>query len=95
MSNIALLVWGLSSLVLCVLFIAASVINLYNDVLRIVFMCLGVGFFLSLFAFAIVATKWKNTPENKHERLLNDLDRAEKNLQKFYIDHPEFKEEQE
>ena len=46
MSNIALLVWGLSSLVLCVLFIVASIVNLYNDVVRIVFMCLGVGFFL-------------------------------------------------
>lgn len=30
--------------------------------------------------------------ELSHEKLLNDLNRAEKELQKFYIDHPEFKE---
>ncbi len=32
------------------------------------------------------------SPELSHERLLNDLDKTEKELQKFYIDHPEFRE---
>ena len=42
--------------------------------------------------FIIRYYKMSNVPEVIHEGLLNDLDKAEKELQKFYIDHPEFKE---
>lgn len=46
---------------------------------------------ISLF-FIVKYCRLSNTTEVVHERLLNDLDKAEKELQKFYIDHPEFKE---
>ena len=95
MSNALWLLWGLGSLILFVLFIMLSAANFNNDISRIVFLCLGVGFFLSMSAFMVAISERNSKPENKYERLLNDLDRAEKNLQKFYIDHPEFKEEQE
>ena len=36
-----------------------------------------------------------NRPEQMYQRLLNNLDKAEKDLQKFYIDYPEFKEIEE
>lgn len=51
-------------------------------------------FVISLF-FVIKYYRLSNTTEVVHERLLNDLDKAEKELQKFYIDHPEFKETQD
>ena len=51
-------------------------------------------FVISLF-FVIKYYRLSNTTEVVHERLLNDLDEAEKELQKFYIDHPEFKEVQD
>lgn len=46
---------------------------------------------ISLF-FVIKYYRLSNSPNVVHERLLNDLDKAEKELQKFYIDYPEFKE---
>ena len=46
---------------------------------------------ISLF-FVIKYYKLSTSPEVIHQGLLNDLDKAEKELQKFYIDHPEFKE---
>ena len=49
---------------------------------------------ISLF-FVIKYYRLSTSPEFVHERLLNDLDEAEKELQKFYIDHPEFKETQD
>lgn len=49
---------------------------------------------ISLF-FVVKYYRLSNTTEVVHERLLNDLDKAEKELQKFYIDHPEFKENEE
>ena len=48
-------------------------------------------FFISLF-FVVKYYKLSNSPNVVHERLLNNLDKAEKELQKFYIDHPQFKE---
>jgi hypothetical protein len=48
-------------------------------------------FYVSLF-FVIKYYKLFNSPNVVHERLLDDLDKAEKELQKFYIDHPQFKE---
>lgn len=47
-------------------------------------------FIISLFIF-VKYCKIYYSPELSHGRLLNDLDKAEKELQKFYIDHPEFK----
>lgn len=51
-------------------------------------------FYVSLF-FVIKYYKLFNSPNVVHERLLDDLDKAEKELQKIYIDHPQFKETEE
>lgn len=51
-------------------------------------------FVISLF-FVIKYYRLSIAPEFVHKELLNDLDNAEKELQKFYIDHPEFKETQD
>ena len=53
-----------------------------------------IGFVISAISlfFVIKYYRLSNTLEFVHERLLNDLDKAEKELQKFYIDHPQFKE---
>lgn len=51
-------------------------------------------FVISLF-FVIKYYRLSIAPEFVHKELLNDLDEAEKELQKFYIDHPEFKENKE
>lgn len=36
-----------------------------------------------------------NSPEIQYQKLLKDVDKANKELQKFYIDHPEYKLEEE
>ena len=51
-------------------------------------------FVISLF-FVIKYYRLSVAPQFVHKELLNDLDEAEKELQKFYIDHPEFKEVQD
>ena len=53
-----------------------------------------IGFIIFIICLPIFIKSCKiyYSPELSHERLLNDLNRAEKELQKFYIDHPEFKE---
>lgn len=35
-----------------------------------------------------------NSPEIQYQKLLTDIDEANKELQKFYIDHPEYKLEE-
>lgn len=45
--------------------------------------------------FLIKYCRLSNSSNAIHERLVNDLDKAGKELQKFYIDHPEFKENEE
>lgn len=35
----------------------------------------------------------KMTPEKKYQSLVKDLEEAQKELEKFYIDHPELKVE--
>ena len=42
--------------------------------------------------FVIKYYKLSNSADVVHERLLNDLDKAEKELQKFYINYPQFEE---
>ena len=53
-----------------------------------------IGIIIVVISLPIVIRSWKiyYSPELSHERLLDGLDKAEKELQKFYIDHPEFKE---
>jgi hypothetical protein len=53
-----------------------------------------ITFFITIISLFFVVKYYKlsTSPEVIHEELLNDLDKAEKELQKFYIDHPEFKE---
>ena len=36
----------------------------------------------------------KQKNDKQYQKLLNDIDKAEKELQKFYIDHPEYKLEE-
>ena len=51
-------------------------------------------FTISLF-FVVKYYKLFNSLDVVYKRLLNDLNKADKELQKFYIDHPEFKENKE
>ena len=95
------------SIVICAIgiavFLATTIILIWNLVDGYDFMSIHnkgyliagmiglVVFFISLF-FVVKYYKLFNSLENVHERLLNDLDKAEKELKKFYIDHPQFKE---
>ena len=53
-----------------------------------------IGFIIFIISLPIFVRYCKiyYSPELSYERLLNDLDKAGKELQKFYVDHPEFKE---
>ena len=95
------------SIVICVIgisvFLAITILLIWNLVDGYGFMSIRdkgyiiagmiglVVFFISLF-FVVKYYKLLNSPNVVHERLLNDLDKTEKELQKFYIDHSEFKE---
>ena len=56
-----------------------------------------IGFIIFIISLPIFVRYCKiyYSPELSHERLLNGFNKAEKELQKFYIDHPEFKENKE
>ena len=56
---------------------------------------IGLVIFIISLPIFVRSYKMYYSPESRHERLLNDLDEAEKELQKFYIDHPEYKENEE
>ena len=45
--------------------------------------------------YGFCMTKPDRNPKLKHELLQKNIVEAEKELQKFYIDHPEFKETEE
>lgn len=53
-----------------------------------------IGLIIFLISLPIFVRSWKiyYSPELSHERLVKNVDKAEKELQKFYIDYPEFKE---
>ena len=57
------------------------------------YIMVGVGF---LFLFSVIplvlSLKKYYSAEETYKRLTNIIDSAEKELRKFYIDHPEFKE---
>ena len=95
------------SIIICAIgigvFLATTILLIWNLVDGYGFMNEGyiiagmiglVIFFISLF-FVVKYYKLSNSPNVVHERLLNDLDKTEKELQKFYIDHPDFKENEE
>lgn len=80
-------------------FIAMAIVQIvdypYEHGLNKKYVIAGViGFIIFIICLPIFIRSWKIycSPELSHERLLNDFDKAEKELQKFYIDHPEFKE---
>lgn len=84
------------------IFLATTILLIWNLVDGYAFMSINKGyliagiiglviFVISLF-FLVKYYRLYNSPNVVHERLLNGLDKAEKELQKFYIDHPEFKE---
>lgn len=83
-------------LAMTIVFFIVNLINGYREIddnkVYIITAMIGlVIFYVSLF-FVIKYYKLFNSPNVVHERLLDDLDKAEKELQKFYIDHPQFKE---
>lgn len=95
------------SIIICAIgigvFLATTILLIWNLVDGYGFMNEGyiiagmiglVIFFISLF-FVVKYYKLSNSPNVVHERLLNNLDKTEKELQKFYIDHPDFKENEE
>lgn len=53
---------------------------------------IGIIIFVICLPIFIRSCKIYYSPELSHKRLVNDLDKVEKELQKFYIDYPEFKE---
>lgn len=64
-----------------------------NETLAVISFILCVTGGLSLLIGFCVVLVQEDKPEERYERLLRNLDNANKELQKFYIDHPEFKEE--
>lgn len=48
-----------------------------------------------VFYKSIEITILKFTPDLEYEKLINDKENAQKQLEHFYIDHPEFKKEVE
>lgn len=80
-------------------FIAMAIIQLgdypYKHKLNKRYVIPGIiGFIIFIISLLIFVRYCKiyYSPELSYERLLNDLDKAGKELQKFYVDHPEFKE---
>ncbi len=62
------------------------------DIGYFISMVIGILIFALSLAFTIRFLKIYNSPDITYERLQNNIDEAEKELQKFYIDYPEFKE---
>lgn len=51
-----------------------------------------VGIFVTFIGLISVGFSSPVKPEKQHEKLLQNIEDANKELQKFYIDHPGFKE---
>ena len=74
-------------------FISAGVDSGNNPMVTIsvIFLILSVlGLFIDV---GVASTEEDRHPELKHERLLKRILNDNNELQKFYIDHPEFKEQ--
>ena len=57
------------------------------------YIMVGIGILFLFSAIPLISNLKKYySAEETYKRLTNNIDSAEKNLQKFYIDHPEFKE---
>lgn len=57
------------------------------------YIMIGVGFLFLFSVIPLVLTLKKyHSAEETYKRLTNNIDSAKKELLKFYIDHPEFKE---
>ena len=65
------------------------------DMRYLVSMTIGILIFALSLAFTIRYIKIYDSPDVMHERLQNNVDKAERELQKFYIDYPEYKENKE
>lgn len=48
--------------------------------------------FVGLWIFSFISYRKDNNPTNIYEQKIRDIQKAERELQKFLIDHPEFKE---
>ena len=94
--GISVIVCGIGIVVFLVPFILLMV-DIHNDspidMGYFISMVIGILIFALSLAFTIRYVKIYNSPDVMYERLQNNIDKAEKNLQKFYIDYPEFKEE--
>ena len=89
MSNIQLgllIMGGVSALSAVIMYWIYSVT--VNDV------CLGTAILLSVLSLVcpMIAVHLPSPPEKRYQHLLRNVNEAEKELQKFLIDHPEFKE---
>ena len=73
--------------------IFAGIILAFSENDEKFYIMVGIGF---LFLFSVIplvsSLKKYHSAEETYKRLTNNIDNAEKELQKFYIDHPEFKE---
>lgn len=64
----------------------------YNEVCAVFsFIFLLVALF-ALITFPLILIKVCTTPEQEYQNKVSTIEKAEKELQKFLIDHPEFKE---
>lgn len=80
-------------IIISVAFISAGMFSENNPMVTISVIFL-VSSITGLFVDAGVAlTEEDRHPELKHERLLKRIVNGNNELQKFYIDHPEFKEQ--
>ncbi len=86
--------------VVCFIIIIISGVFIYAGVtsgnnpmvtISVIFLILSIiGFFVD---DGLASTEEDRHPELKHERLLKRIVNDNNELQKFYIDHPEFKEQ--
>lgn len=73
--------------------IFAGIILVLSEDNKKFYIMVGVGFLFLFSAIPLVLSLKKYySAEETYKRLTNIIDSAEKDLQKFYIDHPEFKE---
>lgn len=100
MNDIIFTIWG----IICVLLIFLVLIMMFDINYKIIKtlnirVIIGLTCCISLIGFAISRSIYDGKPINKHKVLVNNIESAERNLEKtkrelekFYIDYPQFKE---
>lgn len=100
MIDVIFTIWA----IICILLIFLVLIMIFdtnykiikNLNIRVIIGCLT---FISLIGFTISKSIYDGKPINKHKVLVNNIESAERNLEKtkrelekFYVDYPQFKE---